>query len=82
MSLQMGMPSTFAVQRTGGDRAALRAALSGCELCEVLAGAERRLSPREAVIPRCTAPRWTAAIIVPVTRALAQDSLCYNLVRT
>jgi hypothetical protein len=46
MSLQMGMPSTFAVQRTGGDRAALRAALSGCELCEVLAGAERRLSPR------------------------------------
>jgi hypothetical protein len=42
MSLQLGMPSTFAVQRTGGDRAALRAALSGCELCEVLAGAERR----------------------------------------
>jgi hypothetical protein len=60
------MPSTFAVQRTGGDRAARRAAY-------YLA---------EAVIPRCAAPRWTAAIIVPVTRALARDSLCYNLVRT
>ncbi len=40
----------------------------------------------EAVIPRCArdsaALRWTAAVIVPVTRALVQDSLCYNLVRT
>jgi hypothetical protein len=35
-----------------------------------------------AVIPRCAAPHWTAAIIVPVTRALARDSPCYNLVRT
>jgi hypothetical protein len=67
MSLQVGMPSTFAVQRTGGDRAALRASLSGRELCKVLAGAERRLYLAEAVIPRCAAPRWTAAIIVPVT---------------